>query len=613
MTQDLEFPLRVPLDAIVEFMGQSLGNSPDVLLTALLRNAADANSLRAELANSQGLSHSELALSIRVSVDPDELTLTVEDDGPGMTEQQLRLYMGPGEEGEDATPDPQMNPDRPHLIRMLLRILPLALSTTLETLSQQPGSKPMRITIADGVCHLTEGTSTEIGAAVTVKLRHNSRHLSDPHTVPDLLKLYADYLEFPIFWHGRQINAMSPPWHQSEATEDDYISYLHTTHPQLPAPLLVIPVFIQSADAEIRGVLWVPGRPLSVLDGDLGRVDIYCRRMLAAPAQPGVLPTWARFVTGIVDSTLLLHSPFAAPGSSAAASDLQAALEETLFDALRHILTHTPDRFTAIAQRHDQLLKLAALENDELFELIADHLLFSTSTGHQALAEYIYEVTQATGKSQIQYQTVPLEPFADIVRAQHLLIIDASEGLDEAVLHKYDHHNPTVQLVDIEGIEPFFLEEVLDPKYQPLVALFAELDPPVTVQPARFEPSSVAAIISPVRTDTMRPQLEQLFLLSQITGAMPPEARSALQRALSDRADTTPSRVLHLNVNCPLVNALLDALAAGKCGLARVVAQRTLLQAQVAAGSPVAAGFLRELNNALIARLLAQPDEPGHN
>ena len=333
--------------------------------------------------------------------------------------------------------------------------------------------------------------------------------------------------------------------------------------------------------------------------------------MLVAPGQGGVLPAWARFVAGIVDSTLPPQNPCAAPGSNAA--DLRAALEETLLDALRNILTRTPDRFAAIAQRHDQPLKLAALESDELFELIADHLLFSTSSGRQTLADYLYEVTQATGKSEIQYQTVPLEPFSEIVRAQRLLVIDASEGLDEAVLHKYDGHNPTVQLVDIAGIEPFFLEEVLDPRYQPLVALFAELDPPVTVQPARFDPSSVAAIISPARPDTMRPQLEQLFLLSQITGAMPPEARSALQRALSDRASTTPSRVLHLNVNCPVVNALLDALATGKRGLARVVAQRTLLQAQLIAGSPVASGFLREVNNALISRLLAHPDEAGHD
>jgi len=51
MTLDLQFPLRIPLDAIFEFMSQNLSNSPDVLLIALLRNAHDANSRRAELAD----------------------------------------------------------------------------------------------------------------------------------------------------------------------------------------------------------------------------------------------------------------------------------------------------------------------------------------------------------------------------------------------------------------------------------------------------------------------------------------------------------------------------------------------------------------------------------
>ncbi len=619
MTLDFRFPLQVPLDTILEFMSHNLSNSPDVLLIALLRNAHDANSRRAELADDPAIAPSELSLGVHVSADPEQMTLTVADDGRGLTAQQVRLYMDYVNEGDAAEATPRWHESHSHtdhlrrhnLARMLLQILPLSESVTMESLSEQSGSEPVRITIADGVCHLTRGNATQTGTAVTVKPRPNARHLCDPQTLPRLIKLYADYLDFPIFWQDRQINVMSPPWYQSEASTADYIGYLHSRSPELPAPLLVVPLSLQSGDAEVRGVLWVPGSPLSVLDGDLGCVDIYWRRMLAAPGMSGVLPTWARFFTGIIDSNLPPQSPFAARGFNSAAAELQAALEHALLDALRHILTQAPDRFAAIAQRHDQLLKLAALENDDVFELTADHLLFSSSSGRQTLAEYLYEVTQATGKSDIQYQTVPLEPFRDIVRAHSLLVIDASEGLDEEFLHKYDHHNPTVHLLNIEGTEPFFLEEVLDPKYQPLVALFSKLDPPVTVQPARFEPSSVPAIIAPRRPDLMRPQLEKLLLLSQIARAMRPEARSALQRALTDRADTTPSRVLHLNVNCPVVNAMLDALAAGKHEVARVVAQGTLLQAQVIAGSPVAAGFLRELNNALISRLLANPDETG--
>ncbi len=618
MSEDNVYPIGYPLETITRLMGSAVNADETVALRALLRNASNANVRRAEVAAKQGISPSELALGIEIAVDLQQRMLVVKDDGVGFTEEELHKYFGHiAEIVAQETPrlqrqrEPGTDDEYMRLfVIMLLHALPFADDVVIETLSHKPGSTPCRLHYYGGDHYrLDKGEVGTPGTSVRIRLKPEHAHLCDPERVPQLAQLYGDYLQFPIFWQGRQINTMSSPWYQDGAPVADYAAFLRSRRPHMPTPLLVIPLHIQRPEVEIRGVLWVPGRPLALLDEHLGCVDVYWRRMLAVQQQGGLLPRWARFVLGIMDSNVPVERLCSETDDRAGGFYLPTVLEEVLLDAFRQILTEHPERFTAVAQRHDHLLKLAALENDDLFELVADHLLFTTTSGRQTLAEYLSEVTQATGEARIRYQSVPLESAWTVFREHRLPIIDASEGLDEAILEKYVRLNPTVELAGMEETEARFLEDISDAKYQPLVELFSDLAAPMTVHTARFEPSSMAVIVSPARNDPMKPELEQLFLLSQITGAMPAEARSAMQRAVSARSTTTQSRIIHLNVDCPAIKAILHGLHTGRRELAGKAAQMALMQGLVRAGSPTDSARIRELGNALQCSLLGYEDD----
>ncbi len=613
MSEEQLYPIACRLQGVIELLGTTRDTDESAPFRALLRCASDANALRAKLAARQGLSPSELALGIRVTAEPQQRTLTVSDNGIGMTEEQLRRHLGDiAQIVTRQTPRPleQSEPSSEDDYHRAFAVLPLQMvafadELTIATLSHRPGSTPCRLRYWGGEqFQLQRGQPQPVGTSVTVSLKAQYAHLCDPATVAELLQRYGDYLPFPIFWEDRQINTMSPPWYQAEATVADYAAFLRARHPQLPAPLLVIPLALQHGPIELRGVLWVPGQPLSVLDQQLGRLDICWRRMLALRDQPGMLPLWARFITGIVDSNLPPQQLCDAGAAGRGGFHLPSVLEEVLLDAFRQVLIEAPDSFAPVAQRHDQMLKLAALENEELFELVADHLLFSTASGRKSLAECISEVLQTTGKPTIRYQSAPLGPVSAIFRQRRLPVIDASAGLDEAILQKYDHNNPSVTLEDIEATETRLFEEVSNSNYQPLLELFGELEPPVTAHLARFQPLSIPAVISPSRDNPMRPQLEQLFLLSQVTGVMPAQARAAMQRALSARPPATSSKILYVNVDSPVIKAMLQALLADRREPAGQVAQLILLRAQIEAGAMADTGQLRELSNDICCRLL---------
>lgn len=613
MSEEHFHPIEAHLGCVAALERHRLSDGRDIVIQALLRHACDANAYRAGLATRRGLSPSELGLGIRVSVDAQQEVLVTRDDGIGLTEEQLHAHFGNLSALSDASAGEDVADHEPltegayfrRFSLTILQILSFAEEITVESLSHQPDSRPCRLVYSGGEQYrFGPGQLEAPGTLIQVRPRPAYRHLCDVQQVPQLVRQYGDFLQFPILWEGRQVNTMSPPWHQPVATVADYTAFLRNRYPQMPAPLLVVPVSVQRGPIDVRGVLWVPGRRLSLLEDGLGTVELYWRRMLQHREQSGALPRWARFVTGILDSNVRPEELCNQGVAESGGLYLPAATEQTLLGAFRHILVDQARSFLPVAQRQDQLLKLAAMEHDELFAVVADHLLFKTSSGRQTLGEYLSEVVQATGEARIYYHSVPVQSFWSVSRAQALPLIDTSEGLDEAVLRKYDQANPAVELVNIEQTRMSLVEELSGPQYRPLVELFAELDPPVTVRPARFSPTSVSATISPAGGDPMGPQLEQLFLLSQITGAMPTEARSAMQRALAARAGVSPQRVVHINMGCPSVRALLAAVQAGKQDIARQVAQMLVIQAHIRVASPVDHDQMRQLSNELLCHLL---------
>ena len=620
MSEERLHTVQAHLDCVTALERHRLGSGPDTILQVLLRHASDANSYRASQATREGVSASLLGLGIRVSVDQEQGMLTVADDGIGLTMEQLQAHFGtlsaPADalvatdavEYEPASEDAYFR----RFALTVLQLLPYAAEIVISSQSHRPGSSACRLTYAGGDQYRLEPEQSEmVGTAIQVRPRPAYRHLCDAHRLPELLRQYDDFLQFPILWEGSQVNSMSPPWHQPAATVSDYAAFLRNRDPQMPAPLLVMPVFVQRGAIEIRGVLWVPGRRLSLSDSDLGTVDLYWRRVLHEAGRADVLPRWARFVTGMLDSNVRPDELCTPEAVQSSGLHLPGAIEQALLAALRRILSDRPHNYLTVAQRQDQLLKLSALEHDELFELVAAHLLFRTTEGRQTLTEYLSQGVQNTGQTRIYYHSAPSRSMWSVSRAQTLTVIDTSEGLDEAVLRKYSAANPAVELVNIGETELSVVEELSDLQYRPLVALFADLDTPVTARPARFLPTSVAATMSPVSDDPMRPQLEQLFLLSQITGAVPAEARSAMRRALAARSTGAPQRVLHLNVDCPLVNAMLGAVQSGRHEIARSIAEVIVMQAYARIGGPVDYEQMRGLHNELLCRLLDGSDDAG--
>ena len=263
-----------------------------------------------------------------------------------------------------------------------------------------------------------------------------------------------------------------------------------------------------------------------------------------------------------------------------------------------------PEAFSAVIQRHDQLIKLAALESDEVFRIAGEALLFNTNGGRTTLGEHIAQTVQETGAATIRYQTVALQSHWPGGHGHQMQVIDASHGLDEAILRKYDRQNPAVALLNVGRFDRPAVEEVNDTRYAPLLELYAKMDPPLRARTARFSPASLALVAAPPQQDEMTAELERLFLLSQVSGAMRAQDRAGLQRALTNRPASRGTGEVYINVTSPVTDSMLAALERGDVDTVRRVAELNVIQAAFHFGGNVDPERLRRLSDDMKIQVL---------
>lgn len=176
---------------------------------------------------------------------------------------------------------------------------------TVESQSANPDTPAYRWTSrGDATFEIDEIPEKPRGTKITMKLKDNAREFSVTNTIKDIITKYSNYVNFPIFLNGKQVNTIEALWAKprSEITEEQYAEFYKYKSGDFEAPLLRLH-FTADAPTNIKALLFV-GQSHDEKYG-MGRmkpgVDLYSRKVLIESASE-ILPDWLRFMHGIVDS-----------------------------------------------------------------------------------------------------------------------------------------------------------------------------------------------------------------------------------------------------------------------------------------------------------------------
>ncbi|MFO0876479.1 MAG: ATP-binding protein [Gemmataceae bacterium] len=560
MTERQRFNLHLP--GLLKVLAEHLYTSKKVGIRELIQNAHDS-CVRRKIESGERHYHPR----IDVSLDLKKRTVTISDNGNGLTEEEIGTYLATIGRGYTRELRERLAFSSPEEAAELigqfglgfLSAFLLASEVTLETRSVQ-GTPPLRWhSTGDELYDLAPGTRDEVGTTVELKIKPAAAFILNEQTLADTVRQYADFLPIPIHVNGESypVNLMQPPWEDEDpgrATLEFIRRAFHGMKPLCVLPLRDAKVSIghDSISVPLAGFLFVPpGSVASVRE--YGDLQVYIRRMFICERERDLLPPWARFVRGVIECPLL--QPTASRESIHQDDNFELvrqAIEQQLGDGLQQLARDEPTTWRQVVRGHSDVIIGWAVSDANFFDKVEEIVTFRTTRGPLSLPEYLeqsggtlYYVTRELGSLQEQV----------LAEGRDVPAIDASWFSVTPFLEKYAKRHREVELVQLDGESQQLLRPVpmQDRRFEPLLEYFQGQN--IRAAVAAFRPAETPAIVLYPQGAELAREADASLQAGDLPGPLAGLVQQYIDRRFADRDELTGT--LYLNAN----NALIQQLA----------------------------------------------------
>jgi molecular chaperone HtpG len=451
---------------LLQLMIHSLYGNKQIFLRELVSNASDAcDRLRFDSISNAGLLEDDAELKIRVSYDKAARTITVSDNGIGMSRQEVIDHIGTIAKSGTREFLHTLTSDKAqdaHLIGQFgvgfYASFIVADHVTIETRrAGTSADEGVRWESAGEGSYSVEPIRREQrGTDVVLHLRPEEDDLLSGHALRAILTKYSDHITVPILmrkekWDAdaraqvmtdeeEQVNQASALWARpkSEITEEQYHEfYKHVAHDD-EAPLAFSHARVEGRQ-EYTQLLFIPGRaPYDLWDREHRRgIKLYVRRVFIMDDAKQLMPEYLRFVRGIIDSNdLPLNVSREILQQSRVVETIRAASVKRVLGLLDDLAANHPEKYATFWKEFGRAFKEGIVEDAANKDRIAALLRFATTHEDReeqtvSLADYVGRMKD--GQDAIYYVTA--DGFAAARHSPHLEIF-RKKGVE--VLLMYD-------------------------------------------------------------------------------------------------------------------------------------------------------------------------------
>lgn len=322
MTQEtLNFGTDV--SRLLDIVANALYTNRDVYLRELISNAADAcDKLRYEALQNSALTSGDADFKIKLTVNKNDTSLTIEDNGIGMNREGLIENLGTiARSGTAAMVDAVKNAGADKGALNLIGQFGVGfyasfmVASKVEVISRKAGENETWHWESDGRSGYTvrEATDEEAGqiksrgTRITLFMKDDAHDFLLDDRIKQIILAYSDHIAVPVFVGAeeKQINAASALWMRpkNEITTEQYTEFYHHIGHVFDEPLLTSH-WRAEGKIEYTALLFIPTmRPWDLYDpGRKHAVRLYVRRVFITDQVQNLIYPWLRFVRGVIDS-----------------------------------------------------------------------------------------------------------------------------------------------------------------------------------------------------------------------------------------------------------------------------------------------------------------------
>jgi molecular chaperone HtpG len=472
---------QAEVSQLLHLMIHSLYGNKEIFLRELVSNASDAvDKLRFEALADGALFEDDPDPKIRIAYDATARTITISDNGIGMSRQEVIEHIGTIAKSGTREFFQQLTAERAkdaHLIGQFgvgfYSAFIVADRVTLVTRRAGLGAAHGVRWESTGEGGFTVETVDKAsrGTEITLHLRPEEDELLSGYRLRDILKKYSDHIAVPILmkkeqWDAEakkqvatgedeQVNRASALWTRSKSdiTEEQYFElYRHVAHDQ-DAPLTFLHAKVEGRQ-EYTLLLYVPGRaPFDLWDRDHRRgIKLYVRRVFIMDDAEQLMPAYLRFVRGVIDSNdLPLNVSREILQQSKDVQAIRAEAVKRVLKMLEELGEKQPEKYATFWTAFGRVLKEGVAEDRANTERLGKLLRFSSTSEETdaqtvSLATYIGRMKE--GQDAVYYITA--DSYAAARNSPHLEIF-RKLGVEVLLLHDRIDEWVVSSLTEFEG------------------------------------------------------------------------------------------------------------------------------------------------------------------
>src|SRR5262245_38714493 len=553
MTTNIEtFQFQAEARQVLDLMIHSLYTNKEIFLRELTSNASDAlDRLRFEALTKPEMIGPDDKLEIWIESDPKAHTLTISDNGIGMSRDEVISHIGTiAKSGTRELLQTLRERKSADMLTTLIgqfgvgfySAFMVADRVTLVTRRAGEEKATQWESAGDGTYTIADASKFTRGTSITLHLKKfeedaEVEDFTDKWVIERIVKRYSDFVAYPVIYKDKEgkeaaktLNSQKPIWTRprSEVSEDEYKEfYKHISH-DWNEPLTTWS-FRAEGRSEYQALLFIPSQApfdLFYASAKFG-LHLYVRRVLIVEHCEELLPGYLRFVRGVVDSSdLPLNVSRQRLQEDRHITQIRKWLVKKILDSMEEMQRNSPEKYVQLWKQFGKVLKEGASFDFENKDKLVPLYLFESSVHIEELTtlrEYVGRMKE--GQSDIYYMTGPSRaavensPHIEAFKARGYEVLYMTEPVDEILTQALPEFEGNKLKSVAKGLadlgEPEDLKEKSREYKKLMDALQQKLDDRIKeVRLTNRLTSSPACLV--VSEDEVSPTLEKL--LNQVKG-----------------------------------------------------------------------------------------------
>lgn len=459
--------ISIHTDNIFPIIKKSLYSDHQIFLRELVSNGVDAIQ-KLNMVSRAGEYNGEIGEpEITISIDKDNKTLSITDNGIGMTAEEVKKYINQVafSSAEEFIQKYEGKADQPiigHFGLGFYSSFMVAKQVEIDTLSYQEGAQAVRWT-CDGSPKfvLDESQRTSRGTTIILTLEGEEEEFLEPARIRNLVKTYCDFMPVPIKMDGESLNKQKAAWRDSPSslTQEEYLEFYRYLYPFQEEPLLWVHLNTDYPFV-INGILYFPKMRPDV-DVTKGQIKLFCNQVFVSDNCEEIIPQFLMPMRGVIDSTdIPLNVSRSALQGDRTIKRIGDYIAKKVGDRLKELYRDNREQYVTAWKDLGTFVKFGVLNDEKFKKQVEDIIVFRTTAKLEAAAAVEVQTAEddawqnVTSANSVNLPYTTLKEYLE--RNQERNENKVFYSTDEASQSTY------IELHKNQGLEVLFMDSFID-------------------------------------------------------------------------------------------------------------------------------------------------------